>query len=59
MTTVEATAPLSEVMTYARTLSSMTGGQGSYTMDFARYDVVPGNVQQQIVAQAKVKVEEE
>ena len=59
MTTVEAMAPLSEVMTYARTLSSMTGGQGSYTIEFARYDVVPGNVQQQIIAQAKVKDEEE
>jgi elongation factor G len=59
MTTVEATAPLSEVMTYARTLSSMTGGQGSYTMDFARYDVVPGNVQQQIIAKAQIKEEEE
>jgi elongation factor G len=59
MTTVEATAPLAEVMTYARTLSSMTGGQGSYTMEFARYDVVPGNVQQQIIAQAKLKEEEE
>jgi elongation factor G len=59
LTTLEATAPLAEVMTYARTLSSMTGGQGSYTMEFARYDVVPGNVQQQIIAQAKVKEEEE
>jgi elongation factor G len=59
MTTVEATAPLAEVMTYARTLSSMTGGQGSYTMEFSRYDVVPGNVQQQIIAQAKIKDEEE
>lgn len=59
MTTVEATAPLAEVMTYARTLSSMTGGQGSYTMDFSRYDVVPPNVQQQIVAKAKIKEEEE
>ncbi|MCI0334502.1 MAG: elongation factor G [Planctomycetes bacterium] len=59
MTTVEATAPLAEVMTYARTLSSMTGGQGSYTMEFCRYDVVPPNVQQQIIAKAKLKVEEE
>jgi elongation factor G len=59
MTTVEATAPLAEVMTYARTLSSMTGGQGSYTMEFCRYDVVPPNVQQQIIAKAKVKVDEE
>lgn len=59
MTTVEAIAPLAEVMTYARTLSSMTGGQGSYTMEFARYDVVPPNIQQQIVAKAKLKEEEE
>ncbi|HEX2473299.1 MAG TPA: elongation factor G, partial [Lacipirellulaceae bacterium] len=59
MTTVEATCPLAEVMTYARTLSSMTGGQGSYTMEFCRYDVVPPNIQQQIVAKAKLKVEEE
>jgi elongation factor G len=59
MTTVEATAPLAEVMTYARTLSSMTGGQGSYAMEFARYDVVPGNVQQQIIAKAQIKEEEE
>jgi elongation factor G len=59
MTTIEATAPLGEVMTYARTLSSMTGGQGSYTMEFSHYDVVPGNVQQQIIAQAKVVKEEE
>jgi elongation factor G len=59
MTTVEATAPLAEVMTYARTLSSMTGGQGSYTMEFSRYDVVPPNVQQQIISKAKIKVDEE
>ncbi len=59
LTTVEATAPLAEVMTYARTLSSMTGGQGSYTMEFSRYDVVPGNVQQQIIAKATLKEEEE
>jgi elongation factor G len=59
MTTVEATCPLAEVMTYARTLSSMTGGQGSYTMEFYRYDVVPPNVQQQIIAKAQLKEEEE
>jgi elongation factor G len=59
LTTVEAKAPLAEVMTYARTLSSMTGGQGSYSMEFSHYDVVPPNVQQQIIAKAKVKEEEE
>ncbi len=57
--TVIAEAPLSEVTTYARALSSMTGGQGSFTMDFARYDMVPGNVQKEIVDKAVMKEEEE
>ena len=51
--------PLREVTTYNRTLSSMTGGQGSYTMDFSHYDVMPGNVQQEIMSKAKVQEEEE
>lgn len=59
MTTVEAKAPLAEVSTYARTLSSMTGGQGSYAMEFSHYEVVPGNVQQEIIANAKLKEEED
>jgi elongation factor G len=59
MTTVEAKAPLAEVSTYARTLSSMTGGQGSYTMEFSHYDVVPGNVQQDIISKAQLKAEED
>jgi len=59
MTTVEAKCPLGEVTTYARTLSSMTGGQGSYTMEFANYESVPGNVQAEVLANAKVKADEE
>ena len=59
MTTVEAKAPLAEVTTYARTLSSMTGGQGSYSMEFAGYETVPGNVQADILANAKLKEEED
>lgn len=49
-TMIHAKAPLSEVMTYARSLSSMTGGQGSFTMEFAHYEFVPPNEQQKIVA---------
>jgi len=59
LTTVEAKAPLAEVSTYARTLSSMTGGQGSYSMEFSHYDAVPGNVQQEIISKAKVKDDED
>jgi elongation factor G len=57
---IRAKAPLSEMMTYARSLSSMTGGQGSFTIEFSHYDVVPPNEQQKIVAAAqKHHVEEE
>jgi elongation factor G len=57
--TVRAEVPLAEVTTYARSLSSMTGGQGSYTMEFSHYDVVPPNVQQEILAKAKMEEEDE
>ena len=59
MQTVNAEAPLREVMTYARTLSSMTGGQGSYSMEFSHYDAMAGNVQQEIMAKSKVADEED
>lgn len=57
--TVHCEVPLRSVTTYARTLSSMTGGQGSYTMDFSHYDVMPPNVMQEIIAKAKLQEEEE
>jgi elongation factor G len=37
----------------------MTGGQGSFTMEFSHYEVVPGDVQQKIIAQSKMVEEEE
>jgi elongation factor G len=57
--TVKAEVPLREVTTYARTLSSMTGGQGSYTIEFSHYDVMPANIQQEIMAKSKMHEEEE
>jgi elongation factor G len=56
---IKAKAPLAEVTRYAAQLGSMTQGQGSYTMEFSHYDLVPGNVQQQIVSKAKLAAEEE
>jgi elongation factor G len=56
---IKAKAPLAEVTRYKATLDSITQGQGSYTMEFSHYDVVPGNVQQQIVSKAKVAADEE
>ncbi len=59
MQTITAEVPLAEVTTYARSLSSITGGQGSYTMEFSHYDIVPGNVQKEIVEKAQLKEDEE
>jgi elongation factor G len=56
---VVAEVPLAEVTTYARGLSSITGGRGSYTFEFSHYDVVPGNVLHDIVSKAQMKEEEE
>ncbi len=55
---VEAEVPLAEMSTYSTELRSMTGGEGFYSMTFAREDVVPANVAQEIMAKSK-KVEEE
>ncbi|MDO5308015.1 MAG: elongation factor G [Planctomycetia bacterium] len=57
--TVKAEVPFAEITTYSRTLASMTGGQGSYSIEFNRYDVVPGNIQQQIVDAAEHDNDEE
>jgi elongation factor G len=56
---VKARAPLAELLTYSRTLSSATGGQGSYSMEFSHYEMVPPNEQQKIVAAAQLAKEEE
>ena len=59
MQIVHARAPMAELMTYARSLSSLTGGQGSYTMEFSHYEPVPPHEQQKIIAASQMKAEEE
>ena len=49
--------PLAEVAQYNSQLKSVTAGQGSYTIELSHYEMVPPNVQQQIVAQYKPKEE--
>ncbi len=48
---IKAQVPLSEVTKYNSQLKSVTGGRGSYSMELSHYESVPGNVQQQIIAQ--------
>ena len=42
MTEVKAEVPMAEMLTYAPDLRSITGGQGEFTMEFLRYEEVPG-----------------
>lgn len=51
--------PLSELVDFQSRLRSMTGGQGSYTIEFSHYAPVPGSIQQQITSQYKAAREEE
>ena len=47
---IKAQVPLAEVTQYNSQLKSVTGGRGSYSMSLSHYEIVPPNVQQQIVA---------
>jgi len=51
--------PLAEIATYSTELRSMTAGEGSYTIEFSHYDVVPSMIQKQIIAKAEAAREEE
>lgn len=59
MAVVKAQAPLSEVMQYQSQLKSVTGGQGTFAMEFSHYEPAPPQVQTAIAAQYKPKAEEE
>jgi elongation factor G len=58
MQVISGEVPLAEVQTYSTELRAMTGGEGSYAIEFSRYDVVPSNVAQQVIAKAKARQEE-
>ena len=52
-TMVKAQVPLSEMLSYASDLTSMTQGRGTYSMEFSHYDIVPQGIADKIVAAAK------
>ncbi len=54
---IKAQVPLAEVAQYNSQLKSVTGGRGSYSMTLSHYELVPPNVQLQIVAQYAKKKE--
>ena len=58
MVKIKGLVPLSELNSYHSRLKSMTGGQGSYSIELSHYEAVPPTVQQHLVAQKKVTQEE-
>lgn len=58
-TLMHAKFPLAELATYSRALSGITGGQGSFTMEFSHYENVPRTEQDKIIADAEKRKEEE
>ena len=48
---VTALVPLAEMLRYTTDLRSMTGGRGVFTMEFSSYEIVPGHISGEIIAQ--------
>lgn len=56
---IKAKVPLAEMNKYSTALSSITGGRAMYTMKFAEYAQVPGDVQEQVIKAYSAEEEEE
>ncbi|MEZ6143274.1 MAG: elongation factor G [Zavarzinella sp.] len=59
ITVIKAHVPLAEITRYAAQLGSITQGTGSYTMEFSHFDIVPMNVQQQIISKVAAHADED
>jgi len=59
---INALVPMSEMLTYANQLTSLTSGRGLYSMEFSHYEELPSHLTQKIIAdreaQKKEKAEE-
>ncbi len=60
---IKAQVPMMEMLDFEPTLTSITGGRGSYYMEFSHYDPVPAHLQKKIIDEAvkegRVRDEEE
>ena len=54
---IKAEGPMAEFLRYATDLRSMTGGRGTFSMNFSRYDPVPDHVAQKVRQEAAAEAE--
>src|SRR5215218_4265644 len=57
-TEVKAEVPMAEVLDYAPDLRAITGGRGDYTMEFERYEEIPGHLAQKVIDAANQDAED-
>ena len=57
MTEVKAEVPMAEMLTYAPDLRAITGGQGDYSMELARYEEVPAHLASKVISAASAEAE--
>lgn len=50
---INAQVPMAEIQKYAADLTSITGGRGSFTVEFSHYEEVPGQLAEKIIEAAK------
>ncbi len=56
---IRALVPLAEMQRYAADLRSLTQGRGVFNMEFSHYEIVPHNIAEKIIEQARREKEEE
>lgn len=50
---IKAQVPMAEMLEYASTLTSLTGGKGAFHMEYSHYEEVPAQVRDKIIAEAQ------
>lgn len=55
---INAQVPMSEMLTYANQLTSLTSGRGLYSMEFSQYEELPSHLTQKIIAEREAQKKE-
>jgi len=56
---IRAVVPMSETLKYSSDLRSITGGRGSFSIEFSHYDELPGHLMDKVIADSKMATDED